>query len=131
MTINRVFQTKMFALIAILSLYLIYYFSSRDFGINKTVGWAYNFREISYVITCLLCFLSTTIYGILAILKWKTNTLLSILHFSLILLSIIFDHLLNYDLVMWLNLISMLTLVGNLILSIRNRNKNGKLKTSL
>ncbi|MDR7369830.1 hypothetical protein J2X17_000601 [Flavobacterium aquidurense] len=61
------------------------------YGVNKTVGWAYDISNQMYLNAilfpfCLILFLVG--YLLLMILRRKTNYLLSITHFSLIILSI-------------------------------------------
>lgn len=114
-------EKRMLIILIFISLYLAYYFFARDYGINKTVGWAYSIREVSFAFTCLNCFLFTIAYGIIRLLKYITNKFFSLLHLVIILLVIILDHFYQYNSIMILNLISFIVFIINLILSIKNR----------
>ena len=79
--IKLLFETKMY-LISILPYVFTFrpYDGSETYGINKTVGWAFDITGISFYI---LYFLLTFFLGfsLLAIFKTKTNFILSILFF--------------------------------------------------
>ncbi|MFI0425676.1 MAG: hypothetical protein ACH34V_01860 [Flavobacterium sp.] len=79
--IKFLFETKMY-LISILPYVFTFrpYDGSETYGINKTVGWAFDITGISFYI---LYFLLTFFLGfsLLAIIKTKTNFILSILFF--------------------------------------------------
>lgn len=70
---------------------LLNFGEATEYGVNKTVGWAYDISNHMYLNAilfpfCLILFLVG--YLLLMILRRKTNYLLSITHLSLIFLSI-------------------------------------------
>ena len=81
---KNLFETKMY-LIILLCLPLLVRFSEIDnYGINKTVGWAYDFSGFTMYYVKYIVFAFFIGYLFLAILKAKTNFILSIIHFILI-----------------------------------------------
>ena len=84
MKVKNLFETKMY-LIILLCLPLLVRFSEIDnYGINKTVGWAYDFSGFTMYYVKYIVFAFFIGYLFLAILKAKTNFILSIIHFILI-----------------------------------------------
>jgi len=80
-----------------------------EFGINKTVGWAWDLT--SFIIPLSIIYFS--IYSTLLILKIKTNMLFSIISILLLLFSVLFQ---NYIIVFFF--ISFLIFLSNVIFSI-------------
>lgn len=92
--IKTIFTKYLFLLLV---LYVIVALSFSDFstyGVNKTVGWAYDISDLNFLIGLTYSFsilLFLIGYGILAILKRKTIFLISVVHFAIIIFSIFFD----------------------------------------
>ena len=79
-----------YGLILVSFTFLINFGETSTYGVNKTVGWAYDISNQMYLNAILFpfCVLFLVGYLLLMILRRKTNYLLSITHFSLIILSI-------------------------------------------
>lgn len=123
--IKFLFETKMY-LISILPYVFTFrpYDGSETYGINKTVGWAFDITGISFYI---LYFLLTFFLGfsLLAIIKTKTNFILSILFFLGISFCSLFQNgYLNIDLIDNLLLIStflfLLIFINSIYLKFKN-----------
>ena len=78
--IELLFENKMYLISLIPFVLILKPYESGVYGINKTVGWAFDITGISFYI---LYFLLTFFLGfsLLAIIKTKTNFILSILFF--------------------------------------------------
>ncbi len=78
--IKLLFENKMYLISLIPFVLILKPYESGVYGINKTVGWAFDITGISFYI---LYFLLTFFLGfsLLAIIKTKTNFILSILFF--------------------------------------------------
>ena len=76
--IKFIFETKMYLISIFPLLFLIFIDNVAHYGYNKTVGWAFDITGISFFIPY---FLLTFFIGfsLLAIIKTKTNFILSIL----------------------------------------------------
>lgn len=81
--LKNLFTTKMYLIILLEFLFLFRFSEAETYGINKTVGWAYDLSGFS-------CFIVFILFGFfigfafLALLKAKTNFILSVLFFALI-----------------------------------------------
>lgn len=100
-------------------------------GINKTVGWAWDLTPIN-----LLIFLSTStifllLYSILTLLKYRTNKTLSIIQVILMVTIAIFYKPIGQYILFLLNFLSIIIFISNLIWVIKNRNNIFENKTSL
>jgi hypothetical protein len=78
--LKSLFETKMYLISLIPFLLLMRFSESGDYGINKTVGWAYDLTNFSYFITYIL-FAFFLLFSFLAIIKAKTNLILSVFFF--------------------------------------------------
>ena len=95
---KNLFQKRMFWLI--LTPVILFYlyekvFNIETYGVNKTVGWAFNIHDIFFINAYLLpisFFVSIIGYGVLALLKKKTNLKTSMIHFCFLVLSLFFSY---------------------------------------
>lgn len=78
--LKSLFETKMYLISLIPFLLLMRFSESGYYGINKTVGWAYDLTNFSYFITNIL-FVYFLLLCFLAIIKSKTNLILSVFFF--------------------------------------------------
>ena len=104
--IKFLFETKMYLISLIPFSFILKPNGKGVYGINKTVGWAYDLSGFSFFIFYFLLafFLG---FSLLAIIKAKTNLILSILFFLGISYSSLFQNgYLNIDLIDNLLLIS-------------------------
>ena len=78
--LKSLFETKMYLIILLPFLFLIRFSETDSYGINKTVGWAYNLSGFSFFI---IYFLIAFFFGfsLLAIIRTKTNLILSVFFF--------------------------------------------------
>ena len=88
---QKLFLLLMVPLVVTLSFLLFFWdiITTGTWGINKTVGWAWDITNFIYF-PFLLYFIYLLGYGICYFLKIKTDYWLSLLHFVLILVSILF-----------------------------------------
>lgn len=92
--IKTIFTKYLFLL---LLLYVIIVLSFSDFstyGVNKTVGWAYEISELNFIngikssISIVIFLIG---YGVIHILNRKTIYTISVLHFSILIISILVE----------------------------------------
>jgi len=105
-----------------------YFGGNEQIGINKTINWQWDISNWIFFMKGWTYLIPVIGYGIITILKYWTNKLLSILH--LVLLSLVFlaEDILYMDLrlIVMLNILSMVVFILNVIGTIRNRNHNAK-----
>ncbi len=102
---------------------------NEQIGINKTVNWQWDISSwIFYTKWSWSIFILG--YGIVELLKYYTHKELSFLHLFLIILIFLAEDFMgeHYPLILFLNFVSMLVFLINLIWTIRNRNKRGQKK---
>ena len=119
---DSIFQKRMF--IVILTTYILFNLISKkdEIGINKTVGWAFDFYvNMSPIIYIFLFYLFFIIYSIIALCKWKTNKILSIIHFGIILISIAFFEINNSNVLQICNFCSLTFFLSNIFWSFTKR----------
>ncbi len=83
--IKHLFERKMYLISLIFFIFIIKFppYVSTTYGINKTIGWAYDVSGLSnYILYFLICFFIG--FSLLALLKAKTNFYLSIIYSILI-----------------------------------------------
>ena len=95
--LRKIFTTYLFFLLVFLfglGFILAYLFGDeQSYGINKTVGWAYDFSNQGFY-TALIFTISQILfiigYLIIFLLRRKTNYYISIAHFEIIILTLFF-----------------------------------------
>ena len=114
---SEIFERKLFVLfILVLTVILVINIGKptvETWGINKTVGWAYDLTVPNLMITCVISLLFTLTYFTLSIFKKKTNRIISVVHivaFSFILLAYKF---LDEGTIFFLNSISIIIFLVN------------------
>lgn len=126
---DNIFQKRMFLLILLIYILFSLFTMQKEFGINKTVGWAFDFYEImSTLIFIFLFFLFFILYSIIAICKWRTNKTISMIHIATILISIYFFEIYRIGILQLCNFLSVLIFLINVIWTFNNRKK--QIKTS-
>ncbi len=126
---DDLFQKRMFLLILLIYIFFSLFTGQKEFGINKTVGWAFDFYEtMSPLIFIFLFFLFFILYSIIAICKWRTNKTLSMIHIVTILISIYFFEIYRIGFLQFCNFLSILIFLTNIISSFINRKSH--IKTS-
>lgn len=96
--LRRIFTNYLFFLLIFLfgfGFILAYLFGDDEqlYGINKTVGWAYNITNQVFYTVLIFTFSQILFiigYLIIFLLRRKTNYYLSIAHFEIIILSLVF-----------------------------------------
>jgi hypothetical protein len=91
----------------------------KEYGINKTVGWAWNITDFSPIIFLLSFYLFLMVYGIIALSKRKTNFNFSILHLIIIIGSLILLEKNEKGYLMIFNLLSLIVFFINLYKSLK------------
>jgi len=81
--LRNLFTTKMYLILLLDFLFLIKFSETETYGINKTVGWAYDLSGFSFFIVFIL-FGFFIGFAFLALLKAKTHSILSVVFFALI-----------------------------------------------
>jgi len=84
MRIKHLFETKMYLVILLCIPLFIRFSEIENYGINKTVGWAYDISGFTMYYVKYIVFAFFIGYLFLAIIKAKTNYILSVIHFILI-----------------------------------------------
>jgi hypothetical protein len=124
MTFDKLVQKRMF-LLMILSLVFFGYFGGiQNVGISKTVGWSWDITSWLFFAKSYFLPIYIVGYGILALLKYWTHKNLSKTHLILVILTFVLDEILTIglQLIVILNLISMIVFILNFVWAIRNRN---------
>ena len=118
--IQYFFQRRM-VIILILVFILINLFTKnyQHYGINKTVGLAYNITEFSPLIFLFTFYIFLFIYGILALSKKETNLAISIVHTIMIIVSAILLENSNNGFLMIFNCISIIVFILNMFKSLK------------
>ncbi|PJJ08472.1 hypothetical protein CLU83_1745 [Flavobacterium sp. 1] len=124
MKLLQYFFQKRMVLILFLIFILINLFSNRckHFGINKTVGWAWdiNMVYLSPLIFLIFFYVFLLAYGIIAFSKRKTNLKLSILHTAIILASAVLMEINEIEILMVCNILSFTVFSANLFGTFKN-----------
>ncbi|MES2812713.1 MAG: hypothetical protein V4670_09610 [Bacteroidota bacterium] len=121
MKIYTIFEKKLFIIFILITFFLWLYLPIRDTGINRTVGWFYQMRYLSYYFTFSISILSLFVYAIFGLLKYKTHRFISILQTITILLYLLLDQFHYYDLIMDINFVSLILLIANIIFTIKKQ----------
>lgn len=112
----RCFFQKRMVIILFLIFILINLFAKnyKHYGINKTVGWAFDITEFSPVIFLFSFYSFLIVYGILALSKKETNLKISIAHTIIISVSTILLENSNNGFLMIFNCISIIVFLLNM-----------------
>lgn len=92
--IKTIFTKYLFFVILTYVVVIIYFSDFSTYGINKTVGWAYDITNLNFLIgtkfsISIIIFLIG--YGVIIIFKRKTVFIISLSHFIIILISMYFE----------------------------------------
>ena len=107
MKVKNLFETKMYLIILLCLPLLVRFSEIENYGINKTVGWAYDFSGFTMYYVKYIVFAFFIGYFFLSIIKAKTNYLLSIIHFILIAFCCLF-----YDNLLYMRLVDNIAIIG-------------------
>ena len=114
---SKLFERKLFVLfILVQTIHLVINIGKPNigtWGINKTVGWAYDLTMPNLIITWTISLLFTLTYFALSIFKKKTNSIISIVHiitYGIILLTYKF---LDEGIIFFLNFLSIIIFLVN------------------
>ena len=123
MQLNNLLERKLNFIVAVILLIFCFTINFNSFGLNKTVGMAYDIGGIAKL-TCLVSlFLSFILYSILSLLKYKTKKVLSIIYLSDILPAIILIFMKAYEISIIFSLMSIVVSVINFLNSLRAKDK--------
>jgi len=117
----EIFKKNMFLLSLISGSISYVFIAYQQIGINKTVGWAYQDKDVSIILLLLLCAIFISIFGIFKITKIQTNNLLSIINIILIFVSLITNEYINHIVAIFISLTNFIIFLVNIILAIKNR----------
>lgn len=93
-------------------------------GLNKTVGWAYDLCGLSMLLAYLSSLLFTLIFGIVGLLRYQTNKILSIINILLLVFSLPVTVYIHCEIALLIGLVNLAMLVINVGSSIMNRKRN-------
>lgn len=96
----------------------------KHYGINKTVGWAFDITEYSPIIFLLSFYSFLLVYGILALSKKETNIAISIGHIVIISISTILLENKNNKVLMICNCISIILFLLNTFKSLKTHKQS-------
>lgn len=126
--ISRLFTKNLFLVLLSPILLLLMYFlfdknTVANWGVNKTVGWAWDITDFIFIYFPLyLLFLIS--YGILFVFKIKTHLTISIIHILLITIPILTfsNYNNNYNYVTFYSIVlSVVFFITNIMISLKNR----------
>ncbi len=135
MNVRKLFTTKMFLILLfpalVMALFLLLFLLTQNsietYGVNKTVGWAYDLTNL-YFLAFPLYIVYLFIYGLLFLSKIRTNYVFSVLHFTMLVIGFMhFDNYFFNYIKVFAIVISLVFFVINLILSFVNRKKLNRL----
>jgi len=95
----------------------------KSYGINKTVGWAWDISNYSPIVFLLSFYIFLLVYGITALTKKQTNLTLSLLHMLVISISAFLMEFNNVKELMILNYLSVVFFILNFLWIISNSEK--------
>ncbi len=126
MTFDKLVQKRMLLLIILMLMIFTYFGGIGNVEINKTDYWNWDITNWILFVKNGSWIIFIIGYGILALFKYSTNKLLSILHLISIILIFVVDDILNIGLQLnlTLNLILIAIFFINFAWSIKNRNIN-------
>ncbi|WP_299519668.1 hypothetical protein [uncultured Flavobacterium sp.] len=107
MKVKNLFETKMYLIILLCLPLLVRFSEIENYGLNKTVGWAYDISGFTMYYVKYFVFAFFIGYLFLAIIKAKTNLVFSIIHFILIAFCCLF-----YDNFRYMRLVDTLAIIG-------------------
>lgn len=107
MIVKNLFETKMYLIILLCLPLLVRFSEIENYGINKTVGWAYDISGFSMYFIKYILVMFLIGYLFLAIIKAKTNFVLSIVHFILIAFCCLF-----FDNFKYMRLVDTVAIIG-------------------
>lgn len=117
-----------YLLIGVILIMLLCYIDIDNFGLNKTVGFAYDLKNVALTLCLASLIVSFLGHLILSILKFKIATSVSYTYIFSILIAITFGIYSDfYFLVFSFGFISLVLLILSIIIAI----KSGKYKTSI
>ena len=125
LTFDELVQKRMFLLMILSIVFFGYFGGIQTVGYNETVGWALDIKSWLFFAKNYFLPIYVIGYGVIAILKWLTHKNISKIHLILVILTFIVDDIFTLDinLIIILNLISMIFFIANIVWVIRNKNK--------
>ena len=119
----EIFKKNMFLLTLISGLISYVFIAYQQIGINKTVSWAYQDKDISNILLLFLWGIFILIFGILKIIKTHSNNLVSIINIILIFVSLITNQYINHTIAIFISMINFALFLINIIISMKNKKK--------
>ncbi|MDY8137780.1 hypothetical protein [Aquimarina sp. 2201CG5-10] len=119
------FQKHMFFLVLITYSIFQFILGTRVYfiGINKTVGWGWDFTNLFYFFEFGVWVSFLFGYGIIKFLGLKTQETLSIVHLGIIILSLIIASWnIQFEIVLIIGIISLVVFILNIIKAKKNQN---------
>lgn len=121
MTFDQLVQRRMLLLVTLMLMLLTYIGGIGSVGINKTVGSAWDITNFTFYAKNGSWIVFIVGYAILALLKYRTHKVLSIVHLILITLIFISTNILTSSLIMILTMLSIVIFILNFVWSIMHR----------
>ena len=117
----EIFKKNMFLLSLISGAISYVFIAYQQIGFVRTIGWAYQDKDVSIFLLLFLCAIFILIFGLLKIAKIQTNNILSIINIIFIFFSLITNQYINHIAAIFISLTNFIIFLVNIILSIRNR----------
>jgi hypothetical protein len=113
----EIFERKLFILFILIQTFILLINIGKPsveiWGINRTVGWAYDLTLPNLIITWSISLLFTLIYFALSIFKKKTNRIISVVHIVAYGITLFAYKFLDEGIIFLLNLLSIIIFLIN------------------
>ena len=124
MQLNNLLERKLYLLVAVILAIFCLTIDFDSFGLNKTVGMAYDMGGISKAVCLVSLLLSFIGYSILSLLKYQTQKVLSLVYLSDIVPAIILSYTKTLEVSIVFGVMSIVVSFINIISSLKNKAKN-------
>jgi hypothetical protein len=120
----HLFETRMFLIVLLLPTLLVFLSGKEYFGtvgINRTVNWAWDFRNLIFGFTFITSCIFLIGYGIIALLKYRTSRYWSLLYIGIIAVSAMLNNSAYYEIITILVLLSLVVFIINIFWAVKYR----------
>lgn len=121
MKLNDLLEQKLHLLVAVILAIFCLTIDFNSFGLNKTVGMAYDMGTIAKLVCLASLLLSFIGYFILALLKYRTQKVLSLIYLSDILPAVIVSYTKAHEVSIVFSVMSIVVSCINIVSSFKNK----------
>lgn len=124
MMFNDLVQKRMFLLMLLTQVFFGYLGGVQHVAINRTVSWVWSITNWVFFAKSYFWLIFIIGYGVLALLRFSTHKNLSKLHLLFVIITWVIDDVFPIDIniIVLLNVVSILIFLFNFIWSIKHRN---------